>query len=85
VNAPCKTPGALKRRFGEYELHDLVVLDEYTVGVVVEIAEDACKVRSGHAANQATDPRLIDTGFSYELDVEELQSLFVLMNQPVQA
>ena len=32
-------------RFGAYELHDLVVLDHHTVGVIVEIAKEACKVR----------------------------------------
>ena len=33
-------------RFGAYELHDLVVLDQHTVGVIVEISKEACKVRS---------------------------------------
>jgi len=31
-------------RFGPYELHDLVVLDQATVGVIVEISKDSCKV-----------------------------------------
>ena len=31
-------------RFGAYELHDLVVLDQHTVGVIVEISKEACKV-----------------------------------------
>ena len=33
-------------RFGAYELHDLVVLDQHTVGVIVEISKEACKVCS---------------------------------------
>lgn len=31
-------------RFGTYELHDLVVLDSNTVGVIISIAKDSCKV-----------------------------------------
>ena len=34
----------LGSRFGEYELFDLVVLDQQTVGVVVAIDKDTCRV-----------------------------------------
>ncbi|BDA45194.1 Transcription elongation factor SPT5 [Coccomyxa sp. Obi] len=30
--------------FGAYELHDLVVLDQTTVGVIISVAKDSCKV-----------------------------------------
>jgi transcription elongation factor SPT5 len=32
------------RRLGEYEMHDLVVLDNTTVGVVVDVESDALRV-----------------------------------------
>lgn len=31
-------------RFGKYELHDLVVLDQQTTGVIVTVEKDSCKV-----------------------------------------
>ena len=40
----CISRLVLRCRFGAYDLHDLVVLDHHTVGVIVEIAKEACKV-----------------------------------------
>ena len=31
-------------RLGEYSLHDLVVLDQQTVGVIISIGSDSCQV-----------------------------------------
>jgi len=31
-------------RFGKYELHDLVVLDQQTTGIIVGVEKDSCRV-----------------------------------------
>lgn len=31
-------------RFGQYELHDLVVLDQQTTGVIIGVEKDSCQV-----------------------------------------
>ena len=43
--------------FGPYELHDLVVLDQSTVGVIVEISKEACKVLSNQGTVERPDMR----------------------------
>ena len=35
---------AIVCRFGKYELHDLVVLDQQTTGVIISVSKDTCKV-----------------------------------------
>ena len=30
--------------FGKYELHDLLMLDDGSVGVLIAVAKDSCKV-----------------------------------------
>lgn len=44
-------------RFGPYELHDLVVLDQATVGVIVEISKDACKVLTNQGSVERPELR----------------------------
>ena len=44
---PCESSlkhGCGAIRFGEYGLHDLVVLDQQTMGVIVQIHANSCKV-----------------------------------------
>ena len=31
-------------RFGKYELHDLVVLDQQTTGIIVSVEKETCRV-----------------------------------------
>lgn len=31
-------------RFGKYELHDLVVLDQQTTGIIISVEKDTCRV-----------------------------------------
>lgn len=47
----------LFHRFGPYELHDLVVLDQATVGVIVEISKDACKVLTNQGSVERPELR----------------------------
>lgn len=44
------TSAALACRLGAYELHDLVVLDQNVVGVIISIAKDSCKVLTNRAS-----------------------------------
>ena len=44
------TSVALACRLGAYELHDLVVLDQNVVGVIISIAKDSCKVLTNRAS-----------------------------------
>ena len=41
---PTHPPTITLRRLGGYEMHDLVVLDNTTVGVVVNVEQDALRV-----------------------------------------
>ena len=36
-------------RFGEYELHDLAVLDHSTTGMIIAIDKDTCRVLTNQA------------------------------------
>jgi ABC-type sugar transport system substrate-binding protein len=46
-------PSALALRLGGYEMHDLVVLDNTTVGVVVNVDQDSLRVLTNQASKRA--------------------------------
>ena len=50
-------PRHCTHRFGPYDLHDLVVLDQATVGVLVEISKDACKVLTNQGSVERPELR----------------------------
>jgi len=39
--------------FGNYELHDLLMLDDGSVGVLIAVAKDSCKVLTNKASTHA--------------------------------
>lgn len=39
-----ESKSALCFRFGKYELHDLVVLDQQTTGIIVSVDKETCRV-----------------------------------------
>lgn len=45
-------------RWGEYELHNLVVLDQTTVGVIVAIEADSARVLTNQGAGTTPDVRV---------------------------
>ena len=40
-------------RFGEYSLHDLVILDQQTMGVIIAIHANSCKVLTNQVCRLA--------------------------------
>lgn len=38
-------------KIGDYDLHDLVVLDHQTVGVIVHVEKDSCRVLTNHVGS----------------------------------
>ena len=38
--------------FGKYELHDLLMLDDGSVGVLIAVAKDSCKVLTNKVCAQ---------------------------------
>ncbi|KAK9811747.1 hypothetical protein WJX72_009461 [[Myrmecia] bisecta] len=44
--------------FGQYELHDLVVLDQQTAGIIVAVDKDTCRVLTNQGTPEKPDIRL---------------------------
>lgn len=44
VEAPSSAGNLSLCRFGKYELHDLVVLDQQTTGIIISVEKDTCRV-----------------------------------------
>ena len=52
---PVVTDICCARRFGEYELHDLVELDQQTAGVLVQADAETCQVLTNRNAVSTSD------------------------------